>query len=174
MKNQDLHFPIDPLPDLKLALGLIVRNINNRHEAFDAALGLVMSRLPHLIDEAEEARQRAKESKGYAVVIHDPDHDPVIETQGPVEVFHVDLGGSYDIASPEEEDALSALQDAADYTRAAEGLPQGVVKDTLEGAAGQIMEAYSEFIEHAAEGLDAEDKATLAAWIPQAEVEGVA
>lgn len=158
--------PIDPIPDLKLAWDLMAQNMN-KHEAFNnGALGLVMSRLPMLIEEAEAARKQAKENMGYAVVIHDPDNDAIVESQGAVKVFYVDLGGIIDTGNAMEVDAVEAMEQAAEYARQGDAIPEGAVQSALYGAVDQIMEAYGEFKE-AAERLSVEDKAALSDWLRQ-------
>ena len=164
---------IDPIVGIKEALETLNRN-RNGHNPYDlGAVSSLLSLAPLLVEETEKARKASSKTKGYAVVIHDPDNESVVETQGSVEVFYVDMGGSYDTGNPSAEDARSALQDAAEYARNAARLPKGVVKDTLEGAVEQIVEAYGDFLE-AAEGLDKEDKAALAEWLPEAPAVSVA
>ena len=155
----------DSIPALNEAIRTLQRNVNGHREFDRAAVGTIRVALPQLIKEVEKLRSEL--TKGYAVVIHDPDNETIVESQGPVEVFSVDLGGSFDIGNPMEEDAGGAMEQAAEYARDADRLPKGVVKDTLYGAAEQIMEAYGEFTD-AVEALSAEDKVTLADWLPEA------
>jgi len=157
---------IDPIPEIKEALDVLRRNINSRRDLDPKAVSDLLSRVPMLVEEAEAGRKKVEEM-GYAVVIHDPDNDAIVESQGPVKVFYVDLGGGFDIGNPDEGAAKEAMEQAAEYARDADKLPDGVVKDTLYGAAEQIMDEYGKF-KDAAEALSAEDKAALSDWLPEA------
>jgi hypothetical protein len=156
---------LDPIPPLKEALETFQRNVNGHNEFDRAAVGTIRVQLPQLIREVE--RLRAEPAQSYAVVIHDPDEDSIVETQGPVKVFYVDLGDDIDISNPMEEDALSALRQAIEYAQEVDKLPEGVVKDTLEGAVEQLVDNYGQF-SNVVEALSAEDKTALADWLPEA------
>src|ERR1700694_1366123 len=97
---------VDSSQALQVALDALLANPHGQH-ADDKFIGAFRRHFPRL---QKELKQLRTATKSYVAVIRDPDEETIVETQGPVEVFSVDLGGSFDIGHPMAVDAVEDLE----------------------------------------------------------------